>query len=208
MSIGKIVRKIFGKKFHSVAKIYRSFFVDLGLVAQSLGDIKKNSNVLDLGGGDGELSDLLLTRKRDISITLSDTASQVGGAINKENLDRVELQPKTQLKDIAVGNYDLIILCDVLHHIPVGQRDRFFRDIASLLKRNPSAVLAIKEIEPGFLKSELSVWADRYITGDHHVQLIAKEELVAKMSEYIPDHRPQETKLFEQNKPNYCMLFQ
>lgn len=211
MSVGKIVRKIFGKRFYSLAKIYRSFFVDLDFVVESLGDIKEQAKILDIGGGDGALADILLSKIKNAQVTIIDTCNLVGEAISERNKIRARLFRNLKLADFNKRQdqqFDLIVVSDVVHHIPVKQRNEFFVELGRTLKSNPGAKLAIKEIQPGYLKSKLSVLSDWFITSDKHVGLIGKQDIIKKMSEVEPRLKAQETNLFEKNKPNYCVLFE
>ena len=67
------------------------------------------------------------------------------------------------------GVYDAVTIADVIHHVPVAQRDPFFADLAKACERWGARKLILKDVEPSGWRSRLAVWTDRYITGDRHV---------------------------------------
>ena len=63
MTIGKLARKLLGNKIFSIiARYYRAIFVDLEKVCRSFPEIEDNAHILDVGGGDGELINILLSK--------------------------------------------------------------------------------------------------------------------------------------------------
>lgn len=77
--ISKLFRKGLGKKFFKLAIIYRSFFVNLGLVASAVSEfIPSSALVIDIGGGDGMLLNWLLQSRKDICVNMLDIANNIG----------------------------------------------------------------------------------------------------------------------------------
>jgi hypothetical protein len=64
MSIGSMARALLGKRwFPVVGGWYRSVFVDLARVVDGLPDLPAAARVLHIGGGDGQMINILLARK-------------------------------------------------------------------------------------------------------------------------------------------------
>jgi len=214
MSVGSLVRKILGKRMFSVAgHYYRSVFVDLEKVAQSMqSHIKQNARILDIGGGDGAPLNYLLKLRPDITVTMIDLSKSIGSAISEDFLPRVSRLPDTSVRQwLEKGEVqaDCVIISDVIHHIPRDMRSSFFKDLGELLSKS-GATLIIKDIEPGYFRSYLSLWADTYISGDKSVTLVSREDVEQLVSEGVGASRQVrklETDLFKMDRPNYALIF-
>jgi len=209
MSIGKITRKLLGKYFDPVGKIYRAFFVNVDIFVSSLPVFEKGQDLIDIGGGDGEILDKILTQNPHIKAILIDISSNVGRMISNTNLKRIKLLPgysiKKYINSSKFSTAKYLMLSDVLHHIPPNNRKAFFEDIFSLCNKNTT--LIIKDIEPGFFKSILSLLADKYISGDKQTSLISQENVTEEIKKKYPEIKIQKTTLFKKNPPNYCLVF-
>lgn len=209
MSIGSLARKILGKKlFPLVGRFYRSIFVDLEKVAQLMSkEIPENANVLDVGGGDGELLNHLLANRSDIKVTMIDLREDIGNAIHNDFRGRVCLLPETSMRRFLETNEekrDAIIVSDVIHHIPPMDRLSFLQDLKEFLDQS-QATLLIKDVEPGYFISGLGYLSDRHITGDKNVSLISKNELQSLIEAAFGRIVINETSLFFEDKPNYLL---
>lgn len=191
------------------AQLYRIVFVDLEKVAARLSDvIPASAQVLDIGGGDGELLNCLLARRPDLHVTMVDIAASVGRFLEPKYRDRVQLCPNTPIEthlDDAARRYDAAIVSDVMHHIPAQLRSAFLGDIHRALK--PQAPMFIKDIEPGHPVATLSLYADKYISGDRGVSLVSMEQMKALVASSLPPHSVAELGLLESNRPNYILQF-
>src|SRR5271170_7556268 len=171
MSIGSRVRALLGDRLaRRVGNGYRALFVDMPLVGRILDTaIPADARILDIGGGDGAPLNYLLALRNDVRVTSIDLASQVGHWLDKRFAARVTCHARTSLKDYLAAHPDaapdVILMVDVMHHIPVAQRHDFLATLATVLLRAPATRLIIKDVEPGSLRAVLGYWADRYITG-------------------------------------------
>ncbi len=194
-----------------VARYYRAIFVDLKKVAASVSNrIPAHSHVLDIGGGDGEPLNHILSLRPDIRVTMIDVTSSVGSAIRKEFVQRVTRWPGTSIRaflDRSSIFPEAVLISDVVHHVPLKMREAFFRDIAELTRRSPSTVVIIKDVEPGTFRASLSYLADRYITGDRNVALISRMELKELIMKVWGSVVWSETDLFTRDRPNYAVAF-
>lgn len=197
MTPGQFVRRLLGPKFHIAADHYRRVFVDMAKVADWLAArIPQGAKVLDIGGGDGYVVDLLLDRRPDLRITMTDTAAEIGGFISAKNLPRVALLPATDVADLE-GHYDVMTLSDVIHHVPKAQRPGFYSILSKAARRFCCGSILIKDIEPGSPRAALSVLADHYITGDKGVSLVSSADIVIEGFRVLETSMP--------DFPNYCV---
>lgn len=165
--------------------------------------------MIDIGSGDGEILDKILTKNKNIKAHAIDISPNIGGMIRDENLPRVQLIPSYSIQQYRNSkkykDARYLILSDVLHHIPKEKRDKFFDELFLLCNKRTN--LIIKDIEPGFLKATLSLFADKYISGDKQTSLISQDEVISKIKNRYPKIVINKTLLLEKNPPNYCLVF-
>jgi 2-polyprenyl-3-methyl-5-hydroxy-6-metoxy-1,4-benzoquinol methylase len=210
MSLGSMARAVLGDRwFPVVGRYYRALFVDLEKVIDSFPAPAPGAAVLDIGGGDGELINVFLARHPEARVTMIDLKPQLGGAIRADLRSRVEILAGTSIRDLvtrAAGPFEMIILSDVIHHIPAAARPAFFRDLGDLVGAR-AATIVIKDIDPGSFRSTMSYLADRYISGDRNVQLTGQSEMVELVRATFPAAVARPTRLVEVDAPNYCLVF-
>lgn len=212
MSLGRTIRAALGNDLSKwVGRYYRAVFVDLTKVAAVYSaSIPINSLVLDVGGGDGEPLNYLLDSRPDLFVTLIDLVPVIGQWLEPRHAARVALMPSTSLAQYLALKQpcpDVLLLSDVMHHIPESERGNFFRSVAGLLQIAPKLRIIVKDVEPGFARSALGYWSDKYVTGDKQVSLIARSELEALVQSTLGSMRVEVTELFKVDKPNYAVVF-
>lgn len=212
MRIGPGIRRLLGDRLsRRVGRRYRAIFVNLANEAKAIADaIPLDSHLLDVGGGDGEPLNYLLALRPDLRVTTLDPQPIVGQWIEKRYDTRVERLPGTSLAQYLVSSHpspNVILIADVLHHIPEDARVQFLTSVAQVLKRVPDLRILVKDVEPGYWRSWLGYCSDRYITGDLHVNLISRERLERLMSEVMGPLRREDTNLFKTDWPNYAITF-
>jgi hypothetical protein len=210
MSVGWIARRLLGPAaFRVVGGWYRSIFVDLKKVAQCAAEIMpRNAHILDIGGGDGELINHLLSLRPDVRVTMIDIGESVGSFVVHEVRDRVTCLPKTSLSSyssIAPESIQATLICDVVHHLGIGGRSAFFSELKAFLNQRTVPVVVIKDIEPGTFIGWLAEVTDKYITGDRGVAQIKGQDLRDFLTTYFPDYQVGETSLMQADPPNYCL---
>ena len=182
-------------------------FIDWQRVCSTLPALPEGSHLLDVGGGDGEPLNHLLQRFEHVSVTMIDIGLNIGMGLEPSLRNRVEILAGTTLRQYTAMKkrpVDFVLLCDVIHHIPMLERDTFFSDLKDAIDRHTG--LIIKEIEPGFFRSTLASLTDRYLSGDRRASLISRQDLLMLVRRYFPTHHVLETGLFERDRPNYCLF--
>lgn len=212
MALGATVRRLLGPHFaRKVGRAYRAIFVDLNKEARALATvIPPRAHVLDVGGGDGEPLNHLLALRPDLRITTIDPGPVVGQWVAPQYDSQVTRIPRTRIEDyLASGqpNPDVLLIADVVHHIPRDARDRFFSSVGDFLERVPTLRIVIKDVEPGSPRALLGYWSDLWITGDRTVSPIARAQLVDLLEGALGPLRHEETSLFAQDNPNYVIAF-
>jgi 2-polyprenyl-3-methyl-5-hydroxy-6-metoxy-1,4-benzoquinol methylase len=208
-SPGQFARRLLGPQlFKPLGDAYRAFFVDLNAVAASFPQLSRRASILEVGGGDGQLMNALLARFQEAHATMIDISPRLGDALDKALLARVQLLPNTSIKQYIERGHpppDLISVCDVVHHVPLDQRVRFFADLRPLI--GPDTLLVVKDIRPGTPRAYLSYLADRYVSGDRTVSLLDEAELEALVKSAIPGVQAERTSLYDHDAPNYAIVF-
>ena len=209
MTIGAFLRATLGPKwFPVVGRWYRRIFVDLDALARAMSPhIPEGVRILDVGGGDGEPLNSLLTLRPDLSVTLIDEASSVGGALRPEIRERVELHPGLSLDQCLERGLrpNVIIVLDVVHHVRTEDRSSFLAAIGRSAAAAGATVL-VKDVEPGRLVSWLSYLSDRLITGDKDVALISSVDLGRRIAEAFPGSIVEKSDYSQLDGPNYLLV--
>jgi hypothetical protein len=210
MSLGSLARAALGNSlFPIVARGYRAVFVDLKKVVDCLPPFPPGSHLLDIGGGDGEMINLILTRNPGLQVTMLDLSARLGSFLKPELRERVVVLPGTSLERYASmphAHPNFVLISDVVHHVPPASRAAFFEDLRTVLAGR-GTVLIVKDLEPGHFRSLLSELADRYVSGDRNVELVGQERMAALVRKTFGAVALRDTDLFRVDKPNYAQIF-
>lgn len=166
MTIGELARRILGPLTDPVARIYRSYFVNLDDFARELSLLEDVAVLLEIGCGDGHLCQALAAAFPDAEVLGIDIAENPG-TLYRGRSEGVEFRqmPAEELAMERAGQFDLVVLCDVLHHVPPGERE-VLMDTARMLVA-PGGHVAVKDWVAGRdLATVLAYLSDRFITGD------------------------------------------
>lgn len=207
MAIGPTVRRALPDGLVSwLTDTYRGFFVDLDAVVDTV-PVGTAMTLLNVGTGDGELLNALARRYPALSLTSSDISDEQGWLLADDVRPRVQLvtrSPEQIAADGFGGTYDIVLFSDVIHHVPVT--DRVTVLAAAWAAVAPGGALVVKDIESRGVKSVLSLWSDRYITGDRHTQLIGVAEMTRTLVSVTGAERVESTGLLQRNFPNYLLV--
>lgn len=183
---GQIARRLLGRHFRPIGDLYRRVFVNIDrIVAFLAAELPAGASILDIGGGDGAVVDQLLVRRPDLSITMCDLAPAIGAFLSDERREKVRLLAATAFTDVE-GSFDVVTIADVVHHVPVDQRDSFFASLAASCRRWGTCKIVVKDIEPGSWRAGLSLLSDWYVTGDRHVVLFSRADLAEQAQRHFP----------------------
>jgi len=212
MALGPLIRGLLGPRLaRRAGRRYRAVFVDLAKTAAAIaGEIPPDSHVLDIGGGDGEPLNHLLALRPDLRVTTLDPGPEVGRWIEDRFNGQVTRLSRTSLADYIAAarpSPDVVLMADVLHHIPLVARADFLGSLKALLARVPSMRIIIKDVEPDSWRALLGYWSDRFITGDKGVSPISRDRVVSLLEDALGPLRHSDTNLFEIDQPNYAITF-
>ena len=145
MGIGPRVRRLLGRLERPAAELYRSVFVDLdSFVASIRSEVDTPPRILEIGCGEGCIIERLAHTFRDASITGIDISAQPGRLCTvKEPRIRFLETTAAQMAAAEPASYPLVIIGDVLHHVPRTEREGLLKHAAMLLA--PGGVLIFKE---------------------------------------------------------------
>jgi 2-polyprenyl-6-hydroxyphenyl methylase/3-demethylubiquinone-9 3-methyltransferase len=167
MAVGAAVRQLFGPYEHQVGDLYRGMFVDL---AAQIGAVHRwapdATNILEIGCGEGAVCDRLAVDFPRAQITGIDITPRIGRLFRGDRA-RVQFEQidAAALAQRQPAQFDLILICDVLHHVPWDQHRALLREAHTLLR--PGGVLVIKDWERILNLGHLAcVFSDRVLTGD------------------------------------------
>jgi 2-polyprenyl-6-hydroxyphenyl methylase/3-demethylubiquinone-9 3-methyltransferase len=186
MPIGPALRERLGRFEKPATEAYRSWFILLDDLAATLSSIADPRTILEIGCGAGHLSNRLLEHFPDASLVGSDICDEPGNRCT-EHPDRTEFvrQLSTELVPERAGTFDLVVICDVLHHVPAADRPALVRSAVALCR--PGGLIAIKDWEPTpKLANAVAVFADKYISGDRGVSFPTRSQLLDLVQEALP----------------------
>ena len=183
MAIGPAVRALFGPYEREIAHLYRSVFIDLDDWSDRIGAwVPSATNILEVGCGEGAMTERLQARYPLARITAIDVTPRVGRLFSGDR-DRVEFL-QINVEDIAARNpqaYDLIVLSDVIHHVPKALRGSILTAIHQALA--PGGMFVFKDWARTATPIHWMCHAgDRYLTGDR-VSYLDEHEIREFLSE-------------------------
>ena len=167
VSIGPILRAMFGKHERRVTAAYRGLYLNIDeLAAQIHQWVPAASRILEVGCGEGAVTERLAAAYPGAEITAIDVTPRLGRLYDGPR-DRLRFVQCT-VQEIAArepGHYHLAVLCDVLHHVPLTGRQDLLRAIRRTLTFG--GVFVFKEWERN---TTLIHWlchaSDHWLTGD------------------------------------------
>ena len=175
MKIGPLVRQMLGSLERPISELYRSIFIDLNAFVGQIKSWTPASKILEVGCGEGAVTERLVKIYQSAEITGIDITPQVGRMFHGDK-SQVIFKQQT-IKDFVAesdSNYDLLILCDVMHHVPPEMHKDLLIDAKQALK--PGGLLVLKDWERTKTPIHwLCYFLDRYITGDRVRYKTARE---------------------------------
>jgi SAM-dependent methyltransferase len=168
---------MFGRYETRVSEAYRSIYIDIDafvrLVVQWRPAARK---ILEVGCGEGAVTERLNAAYPDAKITAIDITSRVG-RLYRGSVDAVRFI-QCAVQDIAAtepGQYDLVVLSDVLHHVPPELRQGLLDAIRTALARQ--GTLVFKDWQRNYAPIHWLCYAsDRWLTGDR-ISYMTRQEM-------------------------------
>lgn len=175
-SFGAAVRKSLGRYERPVSDLYRSIFINLEDLASNIRGWSQPKRILEIGCGEGALAELVVRDFPQAEYLGIDIISHLGRMYDGPR-ERVEFRQITA-EDLASelpGHFDLILINDVLHHVPDTLRLGLLRAAKDLLA--PEGALIFKDWvrRPSPIHA-LCYVADVYVGGDKSVRYMPLDE--------------------------------
>lgn len=169
MPIGVAIRQLLGPLERPVSKAYRGIFVDLPDLVKKIKNLIPEQGILEIleiGCGEGLVTELLAGEYYNSRVTGIDISPKLGRLFRGDAM-RVFFY-KTEIQSFSAenhSNFDLVVIADVIHHIPLKKRGEFLGYVKEILR--PGTALVVKDWErTQTLIHALAYFGDRYITGD------------------------------------------
>jgi 2-polyprenyl-3-methyl-5-hydroxy-6-metoxy-1,4-benzoquinol methylase len=158
---------MFGPYEHGVAEMYRRIFVDLDNLAELMRIwVPRAQRILEVGCGEGAMTERLVKAYPSASVTAIDITPKVG-RLFRGDASAVTFCQGT-VESVArrePGSFDLVVLADVMHHVPLNDRGALLSAINRLL--TPDGNLLFKDwVASASPIHWLCNISDRYLTGD------------------------------------------
>jgi 2-polyprenyl-3-methyl-5-hydroxy-6-metoxy-1,4-benzoquinol methylase len=167
MPIGPYVRSKLGRFERPAFDLYRSLFFDLGAFVRELrARAPAPRRVLEIGCGPGVVTELLADAFPAADLTGIDICD-APGKLCRNASGRTQFL-KTTSADLRAHRpepFDLVVMSDVLHHVPPAERRTLLEDSRDLASGSAVVVLKewVRQHTPAYVLGYVS---DRFITGD------------------------------------------
>lgn len=168
MGIRARVRQMLGPLERPVSDLYRTFFVDVGQLVRTVRKwVPRPTNILEIGCGEGAVCERLIQDFPHAAVTGIDITSRVGRLFRGDR-SRIRFARATaeEWTSRHPASFDLMLMCDVLHHVPWDQHITLLRQASQMLK--PGGVMVLKDWLPlDNMVHLLAEFSDRVLTGDN-----------------------------------------
>ena len=188
MKPGPLIRRLFGPFEHQIGELYRSIYIDIdAFVKMILQWRPKAARILEVGCGEGQVTERLSVAYPDAQITAIDITPRVGrlyrGSLNHVRFKNCDVQ---EIAAAESGHYDLVVLSDVLHHVPMQYRQGLLDSIRATLA--PNGNLVFKDWEQNRAPIHWLCYAsDRWLTGDR-IQFMTRAEMRSILTRSFGEH--------------------
>jgi 2-polyprenyl-6-hydroxyphenyl methylase/3-demethylubiquinone-9 3-methyltransferase len=176
VSIGAMVRRSFGPYEWHISEAWRRMFVDLDAFVGQMREWTDATNILEIGCGEGAVTERLVRHFPNARITAIDVAPNAGRLFRGDR-SRVEFS-QAFAEDVVTKRpaaFDLVILADVIHHVPLPLRRALLESARAGLA--PGGRMVFKDWARRPTPMHLAcALADRYLTGDE-VHYHSQQEL-------------------------------
>ena len=182
----RVIRKVLGSAADPAVRWYRHWWIDLDDFARTVSRLGSVERVLEIGCGDGHLTERLAIEMPKCAIVGIDIGADPG-SLYRGDPGSVSFQVilAGELADSQPQSFGLVVLCDVLHHIPLDQRAAVLHDAGRLVA--PGGHLIVKDWVWGWNPASVTCWlSDRVISGDKIHYFPSRDEFVRSLTEACP----------------------
>ena len=191
MGMGSVIRQRLGSLEIPAADLYRSIFINLEDFAASAASLGPAKRILEIGAGDGSCAQRLLEVLPDAEYLGIDIAPNPGRLFRgDESRATFRSISSSDLISEGPGVFDLVVIVDVLHHVPAAFRTPLLQDAATLTA--PAGTILVKDWERDASRVGYGMVyaADRYVSGDKTVDFASRQELRRLIDVSLPDFTP------------------
>jgi 2-polyprenyl-6-hydroxyphenyl methylase/3-demethylubiquinone-9 3-methyltransferase len=183
VNVGPFVRGLFGPFEPRLADAYRAIYLDVdALVGLILRWRPDAGQILEVGCGEGAVTQKLCLAYPRAGITAIDVTPRVGRLFRGEAGRALFL--RRTVEEIAAlhpAAFDLVVLCDVLHHVPVAQRRSLLAAVRECMA--PQGVFVFKDWQRNFSPIHwLCHASDRWLTGDR-ISYLGRDEMRQRLAD-------------------------
>lgn len=158
---------MFGSYEGRISEIYRAIYLDVDALVVLTRHWKPVARrILEVGCGEGAVTERLNRAFPEADITAIDISSRIGrlykGSLCRVRFVRCDAQ---QIAQREPEQYDLVVLSDVLHHVPSDLRLGLLESIRTVLA--PNGTFVFKDWQRSHTPIHWLCYAsDRWLTGD------------------------------------------
>lgn len=168
---------MFGPYERQISEAYRAIYLDVDAFVALIRRWKPDaSRILEVGCGEGAVTERLNAAFPAARITAIDITPRIG-RLYRGSSDAVRFE-QCYVQEIAErepGQYDLVVLCDVLHHVPTEYRQELLDAIRKALA--PQGTFVFKDWQRNHAPIHWLCYAsDRWLTGDR-ISYLTREEM-------------------------------
>lgn len=207
MPLGSAIRAMFGPHERKVADLYRALFMDLNDLADKIRNWAPDARrILEVGCGEGAVTEKLATVFPNATILAIDITPRAG-RLYQGRRGGVEFLTTTvqEIARSSPGHFDLIIMSDVIHHIPLNLRGEIIDAIDRTMA--PGARFIIKDWQRSVSPIHwLCHASDKWLTGDHVIH-VDPADLQRLVSERVPSLAAVDQDHIRPWRNNYAMVF-
>jgi len=182
VSVGSVVRRMFGPYEHEISAAYRAIYLNLDALIERIRLWKPEAaRILEIGCGEGAVTERLRIAYPDADITAIDITPRVG-RLYRGSPDRVHFIQCSIQELVAreLPPYDLVMLSDVLHHVPIDLRQGILDAVPATVA--PQGRFIFKDWEKNNAPIHaLCYLSDRWLTGDR-INYMRREEFRQRLA--------------------------
>jgi 2-polyprenyl-3-methyl-5-hydroxy-6-metoxy-1,4-benzoquinol methylase len=177
MAIGPLIRKSFGRYERQISDAYRSIYLNIdGFIGQVQRWHSSPATILEVGCGEGVISEHMYRAFPGAAITAIDITPRIGrlyrGPSDGVRFIRCEVE---RIAAANPGSFDLVVLCDVLHHVPRTSRRALLDAIRASVARDGAFIFKDWQRSNSAIHW-LCYASDRWLTGDA-ISFMTREEM-------------------------------